>query len=138
MVDSFLNKENLTVQLPGIGAMPIQELFVGVNGQKVESFVDEFRVYFGKAWINKYEAGYSIVFANKLNHGDIAARPSFFIPNSLIAETTYRLFQEKKLDEQADKKPRLVFIASETGPYCKGKYINFWLEGLEYLEYRER
>ncbi len=136
MVDSFLNNENLIVQLPQIGTMPIQDLFVEVDGQKVESFVDEFRVYFGKAWFNKYEAGYSVVFANKLEHEGEAVRPSFFIPNSLVEETTYRLFQEKKLNEQVDKKPRLVFIASETGPYCKKQYINFWLEGLEYLEYR--
>ncbi|MCL1123410.1 hypothetical protein [Shewanella surugensis] len=138
MVDSFLNNENLIVQLPGIGSMPIQDLFVEVDGQKVESLVDEFRVYFGKAWFNKYETGYSVVFENKLNHEDLAVRPSFFIPNSLIAETAYRLFQEKKLNKQVDKKPKLVFIASETGPYCKDKYINFWLEGFEYLEYRQQ
>lgn len=60
----------------------------------------------------------------------------FFIPRRLVDETSYRLFQEKKLQEQIDKKPRLVFIVSEVGPYCKGNYINFKLEELEYLEYR--
>ncbi|WP_282167116.1 hypothetical protein [Shewanella japonica] len=136
MVDSFLSEESILVQLPEIGTMPIQELFVEIDGQKIESFADEFRIYFGKAWFNKHEAGYSVVFANRLEHDENVVRPSFFIPNSLIEETSYRLFQEKKLNGLLDKKPRLVFIASETGPFCKDKYINFWLEGLEYLEYR--
>lgn len=136
MVDSFLNNENITVQLPEIGTMPIQDLFVEIDGQNLNGFVDEFRIYYGKAWFNECATGFRVVFANKLHFEDVTTRPCFFISSNLIAETSYRLFQEKKLNEQIDKKPRLVFIASEVSPHCKGKYINFKLEELEYLEYR--
>ncbi|WP_413522453.1 hypothetical protein [Photobacterium phosphoreum] len=136
MVDSFLNNEDIIVQLPDIGTMAIQDLFVKVDGQSINSFVDEFRIYYGKAWFNECATGYRVVFANKLHFEEVEVRPSFFIPRRLVDETSYRLFQEKKLQEQIDKKPRLVFIVSEVGPHCKGNYINFKLEELEYLEYR--
>ncbi|MGY5651713.1 hypothetical protein [Vibrio cincinnatiensis] len=136
MVDSFLNNENIIVQLPEIGTMPIQDLFVEIDGQNLNDFVDEFRIYYGKAWFNECSTGLRVVFANKLHFEGVNTRPCFFISRNLIAETSYRLFQEKKLNEQVDKKPRLVFIASEVSPHCKGQYINFKLEELEYLDYR--
>ena len=136
MVDSFLNNESINVQVPGIGTMSITELFIEINGQNISDFVDEFRVYYGKAWINKVSTGYRVAFINTLSHNENETSPSFFIPTNLLSATTYRLFQENKLDELTDKKPKHIFIVSETGPHAKDKYINFRLEALEYLEYR--
>lgn len=138
MVDAFLNKEQLTIQLPNLEIMPIKSVFVEIDGQEISCFTDDFRIYFGKAFINKLQNGYSIVFDKKLSYEDREVRPSFYIPNRYIEDSRHRLFQEKKLDELASKKrPKQFFIVSETGPYPKEKYINFWLEGLEYMEYRD-
>jgi hypothetical protein len=138
MVDAFLANENFTVNTPD-GFIELKDLFVKIDNQSIDDFPDEFRVYYGKAWINKNEKGYSVRFDNKLQHEDLVVAPSFFIPNDFIDETTYQKFSLKKLDQLANKKPKSVFLVSSIGPYknYKAPYINFRLEGFEYLDYRE-
>lgn len=142
LVYSFLDKEDLVVQLPQLGTIRLNELFVKIDGQDVASFDDEFRIYYGKAWINiikdkeDKQIGYTVVFANELTFGDLVKRPSIFIPLDKIETTSFRNFKKKKFDKLADKYPKDVFVVSETGPYVRNQFINIWLEGVEYLDYR--
>ncbi|MBJ7221475.1 MULTISPECIES: hypothetical protein [unclassified Brenneria] len=137
MVTTFLNKENIIVQLPGVGTLPINDLFIEIAGQDISTFDDEYRIYYGTAWINKVEKGFSVRFANTLKHGELVARPSFFIPLADTENATYGKFKVATLNKLANKLPKTVFILCETGPNLKeNKYINFWLDGLEYMDYR--
>lgn len=136
MVDAFLNHENIIVQLPGTGTLPIQDLFIELNGQEISDFEDEYRVYHGKAWINKHDKGYVVRFTNSLKHSGLETQPTFFIPQELVEQAPYKKFSSFMLDKHADKYPKHIFILSETAPYSKDRYINFWLDGLEYMDYR--
>ncbi|WP_114717658.1 hypothetical protein [Vibrio cholerae] len=136
LVSAFLNNEPMTIQVPGEGIMSIQDFFVAVDGQDIQVFEDYFRVYYGKAWINKNDKGYSIRFNNQLKFGSLEVRPSFFIPAKMVDESSYRKFQSATLDKLANKYLKDIYILCETGPTQKGEYINFWLDGLEYLEYQ--
>ena len=71
LIDAFLANESHTVQLPDIGVINIKDLFVEINGQNISELDDELRIYFGKAWFNKKENGYSIVFDQTLKFGDL-------------------------------------------------------------------
>lgn len=138
LIDAFLAKKPMMVQLPEIGVIDINDLFVEVNGQHLSELDDEFRIYFGKAWINKLNnnKGYNIVFANTIACDEFEAKPSAYIANALIESSTFKRLQKNQFNKQADKWPKTVFILSETGPYIKGPYINLWLDGLEYIDYR--
>lgn len=136
LVSAFLNNEPMTIQVPGEGTMSVQDFFVAVDGQDIQVFEDHFRVYYGKAWINKNEKGYSIRFNNQLKFGSLEVRPSFFIPAKMVDESSYRKFQSATLDKLANNYLKDIYILCETGPIPKGEYINFWLDGLEYLEYQ--
>ena len=138
LVSLFLNKEKKTVQIPEVGALPIEEFFIEINGQDISDFDDEYRIYFGLAWFNKIDdKGFAVRFNNKLKYGELEVRPSFFISLSTIESSTYAKFSLGKMNDLCNKQPKQVFILSETSPNIKdNKYINFWLEGLQYMDYR--
>lgn len=136
LVSAFRNNEPLTLQVPDEGTMSIQDFFVEIDGQDIESLEDSYRVYYGKGWINKNEKGYSVRFTNSLKYNELVVRPSFFIPLALVEASSYRKFQLSTLDKLANKIPKDIYILCETGPRPHGDYINFWLDGLEYMEYQ--
>jgi hypothetical protein len=136
LIDAFLAKELHTVQLPEIGVIDIKDLFVEINGQDLSELEDEFRIYYGKAWFNKKEGGYSIVFDNTLTANEITKRPSTYMPIDKLDASGFKRFNLSTLEKVADGKPKLVFLLSETGPRVKHEYINIWCEGPEYLDYR--
>ncbi len=136
LIDSYLAKESLVVQLPEIGVIDINDLFVKINGQDLSGFEDEFRVYYGKAWFNKKEKGYSIVFDKTLTLDGTTKRLSTYIPIDMIETSSFKRFNMSALERISDGKPKMVFLLSELGPRVKNGYINIWCEGLEYLDYR--
>jgi len=136
LIDAFLAKESHTIQLPEIGVIDIKNLFVEINEQELSDLEDEFRIYYGKAWFNKKESGYSIVFDNTLTSGDIAKRPSTYMPIDKLEASNFKRFNLNTLEKIADGKPKMVFLLSETGPRVKNEYINIWCDGPEYLDYR--
>ena len=136
LIDSYLAKESLIVQLPEIGVIDINDLFVEVNGQNLADFEDEFRVYYGKAWLNKKDNGYSIVFDKKLTLDGINKRPSTYMPVDKLEASGFKRFNLNTLEKIADDKPKVFFLLSETGPRVRNGYINIWCEGPEYLDYR--
>lgn len=136
LIDSFLANESHIVQLPETGLLDINDLFVKINGQDLSNIEDEYRIYYGKAWLNKKESGFSIVFDNKLTLGDVTKRPSTYIPINKLEESGFKRFNINTLTKIADSKPKMVFLLSETGPRLNDGYINIWCEGPEYLDYR--
>lgn len=136
LIDAFLANESHLIQLPDVGVIHIKDFFIEINGQDLSEFEDEFRIYFGKAWFNKKEQGYSIVFDKVLTSIDITRRPSTYMPLSKLLESGFKRFKLKELEKLADKKPKTVFLLSEAGPQLRNGYINFWCEGAEYLDYR--
>ncbi|WP_435104362.1 hypothetical protein [Arhodomonas sp. AD133] len=136
LIDSYLNKESIIVQLPQTGVIDINDLFYEVNGQDVGELEDDFRVYWGKAWFNKKENGYSIVFEQNLTLGETTRRPTTYMPIDALGSSGFGRFNLSALEKIADNKPKMVFLLSETGPRVKNGYINIWCEGPEYLDYR--
>ncbi len=137
MVDAFLASDNFAVETPD-GLIELKDLFIEIDNQSIDDFSDEFRIYYGKAWINKNDKGYSVRFCNHLRYKNLDTSPSFFISNDLIDQDIYKKFSHEKLEKIANSKPKQIFLASQLGPYksYKGEFINFKLEGLEYLDYR--
>lgn len=136
LIDSYLAQESLDIQLPGKGTINIKNLFIEVNGQNLKNLTDHFRIYFGKAWFNKKENGYSIVFDKTLRSNKLAKRPSTYISKKKLEESGFLRFNISTLEKISDGKPKMVFILCETIPRIKNGYINFWCEGPEYLDYR--
>ena len=136
LIDAYRADETHIVQLPEIGLIDIKYFFVEINGQDLSDLEDEYRIYYGKAWFNKKENGYSIVFDKKLISGDVVKRPSSYMPIDKLEESGFRRFNANILEKISDGKPKIVFLLSETGPRLRDGYINIWCEGPEYLEYR--
>lgn len=140
LVASFLNDDDFEVQLPGSGVFSLRDLFIEIDGQQISEFEDDMRIYYGKARINKSpnSNGFSVRFTNVLQYGELSIRPSFFISNSLIEQCGYKKFQQAALEALATRNPIDIYLLSAVGPYLhkSGEYINFRLEGFDYLEYR--
>ena len=143
LVSSFLNNENFSITLPRPyqERILLREAFIKVDGQDLSSLEQNcWRVYYGKAWINKLSSGdYQIKFDSQLNVLSLeesGVRPSFFISKSMIDDSPYEKFKKEKMDELiVQKKPKQVFILSDVPSLNHTKkYINFMLEGLSYLE----
>ena len=143
LVSSFLNNENFSITLPRPyqERILLREAFIKVDGQDLSSLEQNcWRVYYGKAWINKLSSGdYQIKFDSQLNDLSLeesGVRPSFFISKSMIDDSPYEKFKKEKMDELiVQKKPKRVFILSDVPSLNHTKkYINFMLEGLSYLE----
>ena len=143
LVSSFLNNENFSITLPRPyqERILLREAFIKVDGQDLSSLEQNcWRVYYGKAWINKLLSGdYQIKFDSQLNDLSLeesGVRPSFFISKSMIDDSPYEKFKKEKMDELiVQKKPKRVFILSDVPSLNHTKkYINFMLEGLSYLE----
>ncbi|MDD7805854.1 MAG: hypothetical protein PUP46_09935 [Endozoicomonas sp. (ex Botrylloides leachii)] len=137
LIDAFLANELHTIQLPEVGVINIRDFFIEINGQDLSEFEDEFRIYYGKAWFNKKDGYYSVVFANSLSYGDLTKRPSIYLSMDKILESGFGRFKADELDKLSDTKPKSVFILSQAGPQVRNGYINVWCEGPEYLDYRK-
>lgn len=136
LIDAFLANESLMIQLPNVGVINIRDLFVEIDGQDISEFEDEFRIYYGKAWFNESKNGYSIIFDKNLKSADMVRRPSTYLPIYKIIASGFKRFKLEELENLVSKKPKTVFILSETGPQVRNGYINFRCEGPEYLDYR--
>ncbi len=125
---------------PKNGTILLQNLFIRINEQDISNFQDKGRIYYGKAWFNKRnkDNGFVIRFAKYLYKGKLKVRPSMFISNSLIENCNYKRFQRENLKKMIGKSPKDVYLFSKDGPYLSKteEYINFKLEGMDYLEYR--
>ena len=140
MVASFLAGQKNQYDVPPKELIPHTDLFIKKKRQKINELADGFRVYHGKAWINKRnDDGYYLVrFAEHFKYNEQKIRPSFFIPKKMIENASYKKFKQSTLESLAnEKKPRDIFILTETSPdYSTSGYINFWLDSLEYMDYR--
>jgi hypothetical protein len=136
LIDAYLAKESIMVQLPETGIVDIKDLFYKINGQDIAALEDDFRIFYGKAWFNKRKSGFSIVFEQTLTLGETTKQPSSYIPIDALEESGFRRFNLSTLEKIADNKPKMVFVLSEAGPRVKNGYINIWCEGPEYLDYR--
>lgn len=142
LVTSFENGENFEIQLPTGSIVKLQNFFTEISGQDIDTFDDDFQIYYGKAWINKYNDGFLVKFDKKLRCGDIEVRPTFFINKKDIENYPYEKFQIQQLDKLCGKTPKIVYLLCDIAPYCKSLenektikyYINFKLENLACLE----
>ncbi|MDP8100053.1 hypothetical protein [Pasteurella atlantica] len=136
LVANFNNGDNFEVQLPNGFVVLLQDFFTKINGQNINIFDDELHGYYGKAWINKYEGRFQVKFDSKLKWGDMEIRPTFFINQEDIDSYPNKKFQVEQLEKLSGNIPKNVYLICDVAPYLSksGKYINFKLENLAYLE----
>jgi hypothetical protein len=140
MVDAYHKGENFDVQLPGVGLIKLQDLFVELDGNQISDFEDEYRVYFAKAYINKREAGdFSINYLSHIKDDEAEKKLSILLTNDVIDEYPLKKYQRSALEKLANNYQKTVYILSETGPFINNRnndYANFWIESLMYMECR--
>lgn len=144
MVSSFLDGQSfpLCLPFPYIEYADLQDIFIEINGQDLSDFEQNcWRIYYGKAWINKVTNGYQIKFDNVLHDAELVKpiRPSFFIAESESDDSAYEKFSRAKMNEMAERKiPKQVFILADVPALNHSKqYINFRLEDLQHLEIKD-
>lgn len=138
LVSAFRNKEYLKIQVPNEGVMPILDFFIDVRDKEIGDLDDGYRVYYGKAWVNKSDKGYSVRFRDTMKCNDIISNPSFFVPLRFLEESSFGDFNLRFMDDLANKKLKDVYILCEVAPYLvKKKYINFMLNGVDFFECRQ-
>ncbi len=140
LVNSFIAKENFFLNTAE-GKLHLRDFFISINDRKdLSTYIDEPRIYYGKAWINRKDDYYLVRFDNEMKAGMIKYKPTFFIPSRLVDSSEYRRTSREKLDELAmatPPRPLYLFISSELPPVKSnvGDYINFKLDDLTYLYY---
>lgn len=141
LVSAFLNGEDFDIELPCRDSIPLSKLFINIDGQDIGDFEDDYRIYFGKAFFNKRVdgKGFFVRFDKLLKSGDLVKRPTFFISNEALEKCELNKFELAKLERLADRKPKNVFVLSDVAPAPNptGEYINFSLEDLHYMDYRD-
>ncbi|MFS1861440.1 hypothetical protein BCU54_009995 [Vibrio lentus] len=140
MVDSYLKGENFDVQLPNVGVIKLQDLFVKLDGNQLGDFEDEFRVYFAEAYINKRtNGGFSVNFAAHVKDGEEEKKLSFLITDEVVERYPFKKYQRSVLEKLSNKNRKTIYILSETGPFINNRnneYANFWIESLMFMECR--
>lgn len=145
LVVAFLKGENFEVSLPNPYSedISLQDLFIEIKGQSLNDLEQDcWRIYWGKAWVNKYDEFYQIKFDNFLcddglkpnKQGNKQVQPTFFVAKRLVENYPYKKFNTENMDKM-NRKPKKVFILADTPALnSQAKHINFMLENLEYLE----
>ncbi|WP_338517456.1 hypothetical protein [Alteromonas gracilis] len=141
LVSAFLNEEEFDIELPGSDSIRLSDLFIKVDEQDISCLEDDYRIYFGKAFFNKRNDGngFFVRFDKPLQSGELIKRPTFFISNEAIEACVLNKFELAKLERLADRKPKNIFILTDTAPVPNptGEFINFNLEALHYMDYRD-
>lgn len=138
LVNAFIERENFFLNTAE-GKLPLRDFFVSVDDRKdLSEYLDEPRIFFGKAWLNRKDNYYLVRFDKEMRAGKTKCKPTFFIPARLVDESKYLRTSRKTLDKVADAgKPLYIFIFSELPPVKSntGDYINFKLDDLTYVYY---
>lgn len=115
------------------------ELFKGVYNQPISALPDEYRIYWGVAYINHMpdKKTYRIVFKSELLHNNNIIKPSFFISESQIENYPVKKLVTKRLTNISESDDRRAFIFLYSKPHSQGSnYINFDVDSLDHLEIR--
>lgn len=140
MVDAYQKGENFDVQLPGVGLIKLQDLFVELDGDQISDFEDEYRVYFAKAYINKRDGGdFSVNYLTHIKDDEAEKKLSFLLTNDVVNDYPLKKYQRSALEKLANKYQKTIYILSETGPFINNRnneYANFWIESLMFMECR--
>lgn len=138
LVNAFLEDESFFINTTD-GKIHIKDFFIKVDDKKdLNEYLDEPRVFYGKAWLNRNNNYYLVRFDSEMRVGKLKCKPTFFIPARLIDTSAYERTSRGKLDKLASQsKPLNLFIFSELPPVKsnRGDYINFVLDDLTYLYY---
>ncbi|WP_413502259.1 hypothetical protein [Serratia proteamaculans] len=138
LVNAFIRKENFFLNTTE-GKLPLRNFFIKVDDSKdLSEYMDEPRIFFGKAWLNRKDDYYLVRFDKKIRAGKLRCKPTFFIPARLVDSSEYDRTSRETLDKIAlATKPLYLFIFSELPPVKnnEGEYINFKLDDLTYLYY---
>ncbi|KID56847.1 hypothetical protein JF50_13190 [Pseudoalteromonas luteoviolacea] len=116
-----------------------KSLFKGVYQQPLEALPDENLIYWGVAFIDYLDKQkcYKISFVQTLEHNGDNLRPSFFVSENMIADYPVKNLVVKRLNKLSKEKDKRAFIFIYSKPrFAGGKYINFQLDSLDYLEIR--
>lgn len=136
LVHAFIRKENFFLNTAE-GRLSLRNFFIRVDDSKdLSEYLDEPRIFFGKAWLNRNDDYYLVRFNNEMRAGEVRCKPTFFIPSRLVERSDYARTSRKNLDKLAsESKPLYLFIFSELPPVKSntGEYINFKLDDLTYL-----
>ncbi|WP_213990074.1 hypothetical protein [Sodalis sp. dw_96] len=138
LVEAFIAKENLILNTVE-GNLHLRDFFIKISDKKnLDEYLDEPRVYFGKAWLYIKKNYYLVRFDNEMRIGKLKCKPSFFIPERLVDHSDYQRTSRETLNKIAmakPLKPLYLFIFSELPPVKKndGDYINFKLDNLIHL-----
>lgn len=119
------------------------DMFVEMQGQRIESLSDYSRVYFGKAYVNKIKNGdYTIRFVQSFEVGKQPVRPSIYLPKKVIEDAFSRKMSEGKFEELSKKKFPAVWAFVYAKPILQDKdgkqYVNFKLENMDLFDFREK
>lgn len=136
VIDSWYDKEEIELELPDGEVINIEDFFIKIGGQRLFDLENKMRCYYGLAWFKERQDSFRIGFADTLKINEAEAKPSFFLPHNLIKENNYPKFQMETIKQLANKKPKTVFIISESSPHVKGEFINFDCKKLEYFDYK--
>ncbi len=141
LVNDFIDKKNFFLNIAE-GKIHLRDFFIYINDKKdLSEYVDEPRIYFGKAWVKRIDNYYLVRFDKKMKKGDLICKPTFFISERLVNKSEYKRTSRQELDKIAlstPPKPLYLFIFSELPPVKmnNGDFINFKLNDLTYLYYK--
>lgn len=125
--------------------VPYSQMFVKIAGQSLDDLSEYRRIYYAKAFINKFESGdYSVRFGEPLLFNNIPIKPTLFISKKMVENAFSRQLYEEKLEELSLRKyPSVwVFIYSKPSPKqaknsSEKTYINFSVDNMDLFDFRE-
>ncbi|NNG42754.1 hypothetical protein HJP15_07455 [Pseudoalteromonas sp. NEC-BIFX-2020_002] len=116
------------------------ELFKGVYKQQISALPDEYRIYWGVAYIQhiKEKKTYRIGFKSELSNNNNLIAPSFFVSENQIENYPVKNLVIKRLTKISKSDDKRAFIFLYSKPHEQGSnFINFDVVSLDYLEIRD-
>lgn len=118
-------------------SLPYSEMFVKINKQSLDELSKYKRVYYGNATVIRFSEYYLVKFADHFIVDGNPISPSMFINNKVI-ENYYRgsSYWQERLNLILNKELK-CYIFTDRPVKSKSNYINFAIQNLDYLSFKE-
>lgn len=120
-----------------------RDMFVPLANLDLKDAAPHWRVYFGRAFVDRKDAGYAITFVPEsavVLEGK-KYRPSLFVSDQRIANAYSRTLFERKFKDLSERKrpDAWFFVYGKPEPVERGgkTYVNFNVFNLDYIDFRE-
>ncbi|AFL99271.1 hypothetical protein Desde_0826 [Desulfitobacterium dehalogenans ATCC 51507] len=114
-----------------------KEMFVKIDNNELDKLSKYPRIYFGEATVyRKNNSDFVVRFASSIIDADVKYKPSLYISNEMINSYYWKHKLQTCLNELASNREKQVLVFVYSKPYKKDRFLNFYIDTLDLIDFR--